>query len=81
MVKNAWKWPKDRFKEKMLKEFFPGYYNNFEIVRLEAFRTPQIREWFAEIVSVPERIYKYRWGQSAAHRVPLLPSQLTSLLR
>ena len=41
---------------------FPMYYNNFEMVKLEAFGRPDIRAWLEEVMSVPERIYQYLWG-------------------
>ena len=44
------------------KSDLPQYYNNFEIVKLEAFRRPDVQEWHDEIMKRPERIYKWRWG-------------------
>lgn len=41
---------------------FPQYYNNFEIVRLDAFRRTDVQAWVNEIMREPERIYKWRWG-------------------
>jgi mannosyltransferase len=63
--KNGWQWPKKRVRKDMLGADFPAFSNNFEIVHLDAFRKPEIRKWFQEIKSVPERIYKYRWGASS----------------
>src|SRR5271154_2868404 len=37
MKYNKWVWPKGRDPEGMKEAKFPMYYNNFEIVRLEAF--------------------------------------------
>jgi mannosyltransferase len=37
-------------------------YNNFEIVKLEEFRKPEIKEWFYH-VQCPEGFYKWRWGE------------------
>lgn len=62
LQKNGWEWPADRDRSRMEGNDFPTYYNNFEIVKLEAFRQPMIRAWLDEIMRVPERIYKYRWG-------------------
>ena len=73
---NGWKWPdgRDVATEPGLGEsgegawpeaenaFYPGYYNNFEIVKLEAFRRPDVQEWLEEVMSDPKRAYKYRWG-------------------
>jgi mannosyltransferase len=65
MRMNKWWWPEgsNRDHEKMLMADFPTYYNNFEIVKLEAFRRPDVRRWLDEVMSVPERVYKYRWGE------------------
>lgn len=62
--KNGWWWAADREKGRMMEESYPTYYNNFEIVKLEAFRRPDVREWLDEVQRVPERIFKYRWGTS-----------------
>lgn len=43
---------------------FPGYYNNFEIVRLDAFRRPEVTTWLDDLMSDPLRIFKWRWGTS-----------------
>jgi mannosyltransferase len=43
-------------------EHYPGFYNNFEIVKLEAFRRPDVQEWLSEVMSDPKRAFKYRWG-------------------
>jgi mannosyltransferase len=64
MEKNGWVWPAGRNTNKMRKLGFPTYYNNFEIVRLEAFRRPDVQGWLDELMSVPERVLKYRWGVS-----------------
>lgn len=39
------------------------WWNNFEIVRLDAFRRPDIQHWLETLESMPEKIYKYRWGK------------------
>lgn len=62
LARNGWRWPADRERVKMSLEEFPIYFNNFEIVKLDAFRRPEVREWLDEILRVPERVYKYRWG-------------------
>ncbi|EJD05230.1 nucleotide-diphospho-sugar transferase, partial [Fomitiporia mediterranea MF3/22] len=64
LEKNGWKWPANRNREEMGKHQFPIYYNNFEIVKVDAFRRPDIRAWFDELTSVPERFLKYRWGDA-----------------
>ncbi|THH33311.1 hypothetical protein EUX98_g938 [Antrodiella citrinella] len=64
MQRNGFSWPSPRERGSMGEREYPGYYNNFEIVRLEAFRTPEVRAWLDEVKRVPERIYKYRWGDS-----------------
>lgn len=63
---NGWTWPAGREEEGMQSAGFPGYQNNFEVVNLEAFRGPEVQRWLEEIVSDPERIFKYRWGASSA---------------
>lgn len=61
---NGWQWADaGRDRGRMEGKDFPTYYNNFEIVKLEAFRKPKVRAWLDEIMRVPERIYKYRWGE------------------
>jgi mannosyltransferase len=64
MKVNGFLWPEDRSVLEMENVPFPYFYNNFEIVRLERFRQPDIRRWLNEVASVPERFYKYRWGTS-----------------
>jgi mannosyltransferase len=65
MIANGFEWPEARGDpEKIKEEKFPLIYNNFEVVRLERFRQPDVREWMKEVASVPERFYKYRWGES-----------------
>ena len=60
MDKNGWKLPLPKYRGSTR---FPYYYNNFEVVRLAAFQTPEVQEWLEDLMSVPERIYKYRWGR------------------
>lgn len=65
---NGWSWPSERGQGQessgtpMKDDDFPTYYNNFEIVKLEAFRRPDVREWLEEVQRDPKNIYKYRWG-------------------
>ncbi|TCD69015.1 hypothetical protein EIP91_009078 [Steccherinum ochraceum] len=61
---NGWHWPKEREQGKMGEDEYPTYYNNFEVVKLEAFRQPSVRRWLEELVKKPERFYKYRWGDA-----------------
>ncbi|KAL5482977.1 hypothetical protein ACEPAI_9572 [Sanghuangporus weigelae] len=63
--KNGWTWPMNREPRKMKHEPFPTYYNNFEIVRVDAFRRPDVQDWLREIDRDPQRIYKYRWSDGA----------------
>lgn len=63
LKKNEWWWPDGRLTPDMNGNDFPTYYNNFEIIRLESFRRPDIKEWFEEILTDPKRFYKYRWGE------------------
>ena len=63
LQKNGFEWVAGRKKDEMGKYPFPTYYNNFEIVRLERFRAPDIKAWTDEVMKVPERVYKYRWGE------------------
>jgi len=64
MQRNAFPWPNPRERGRMGDRAYPGFYNNFEIVKLDAFRTAEVRAWLEEVKRVPERIYKYRWGDS-----------------
>ncbi|KAF9514053.1 glycosyltransferase family 15 protein [Hydnum rufescens UP504] len=74
---NGWKWPdgRDTVQSQGASEIgariwaeaapgFPSYYNNFEIVKLEAFRRPDVHKWLTEVMRDPERVYKYRWGDA-----------------
>lgn len=63
MLENGWTWPGNRETEGMAEAEFPLYYNNFEVVKLEQFRRPDVRHWLDEIMSDPLRIFKYRWGK------------------
>lgn len=65
MRQNGWWWPagSDRDHKKMVTEAFPTYYNNFEVVKLDAFREPEVKRWLDEVMSDPMRVFKYRWGK------------------
>ncbi len=63
MLENGWTWPGNRETEGMAEAEFPLYYNNFEVVKLEQFRRPDVRLWLDEIMKDPLRIFKYRWGK------------------
>lgn len=65
MKKNKWIWPHENPEGEMILPPLKGYNNNFEIVKLQAFRRPDVQEWLDELVSVPERWYKWRWGKSS----------------
>jgi mannosyltransferase len=39
-----------------------SYHNSFEVVKLDAFRRPEVKDWLNELASKPERFFKYRWG-------------------
>lgn len=66
---NEWAWPHESWPHENVgnegsEVRFRGYDNNFEIVKLEAFRRPVVANWLKDLMSVPERIFKWRWGQS-----------------
>jgi mannosyltransferase len=66
---NKWEWPDKSWPNRTIDQevaqgsFFKGYENNFEIVKLDAFRHPNVMAWLEEIMSVPERVFKWRWGE------------------
>ena len=66
LTQNGWDWPNGR--ENMREEPFPTYYNNFEIVKLDTFRRPEVTSWLDGIMQDPERIFKYRWGKPVVLR-------------
>lgn len=61
--RNKWEWPHRNAEGVMEWLGVKGYHNNFEIVKLEAFRRPDVMAWLDELMSVPERAYKWRWGK------------------
>lgn len=59
---NNWEWsPRDEDGDETLR--FQGYGTNFEIVKLSAFRRPDVMEWLDTLKDYPEGIYKWRWGK------------------
>lgn len=62
----TWKWPSNFTNGEVDWDEVPihGYYNNFEIVKLEEFRKPEVEEWFYHLVQYPEGFYKWRWGDA-----------------
>ncbi|KAF9507659.1 glycosyltransferase family 15 protein [Hydnum rufescens UP504] len=61
---NGWKWPDGRDTLQKGARGLLSYYNNFEIVKLEAFRRPDVHRWLNELMRDPKRVYKYRWGDA-----------------
>lgn len=59
---NKWEWPHRNAEGEMVAMPIKGYHNNFEIVKLEAFRRADVTAWLNNLMSVPERAYKWRWG-------------------
>ncbi|KAF8311369.1 nucleotide-diphospho-sugar transferase [Clavulina sp. PMI_390] len=70
LAKNKWPWPEGRedWAEKGVKYAgkgtigVPGYLNNFEVVKLEAFKRPDVMDFVDEIMKNPRRVYSLRWG-------------------
>jgi mannosyltransferase len=60
--KNNWEWS-HRDERGRESRGFIGYDTNFEIVKLEAFRRPEVKEWLDAIANHPEGIFKWRWGK------------------
>jgi mannosyltransferase len=60
---NKWEWPDRDEKPENLR--FLGYYNNFEMVELDAFRRPDVKDWLDALEKYPEGIFKWRWGKAA----------------
>lgn len=63
MRENKWQWPHLNEEGEMVTPRILGYNNNFEIVKLDAFRRPDVKAWLDDLTSVPERWLKYRWGK------------------
>lgn len=80
IVENRWEWPDDLRMGRMNNEPYQSYDTSFEIVKLDAFRREDIREWYKEVTDDINFIYKYRWGKpsSASFTVLLL---LTTVVR
>lgn len=70
MLRNGWVWPHKNEEGDMITPPIRGYNNNFEVVKLAAFRRPDVKAWLDELTSVPERWYKYRWGESLSSLRP-----------
>ena len=49
---------------RMNNEPYQTYDTSLEIVRLDAFRRDDVREWYKEVTDDVNLIYKYRWGES-----------------
>lgn len=67
--RNAWPWPEGRWTWAGSNETYngvgvPSYYNNFEVVKIEAFQRPDVVAWIAAIMADPSHIYSLRWGTS-----------------
>jgi mannosyltransferase len=59
---NDWEWSrKDEDGDEALR--LQGYSTNFEIVKLSAFRRPDVKEWLDALENYPVGIYKWRWGE------------------
>jgi mannosyltransferase len=58
---NNWEWSQlDENGDETVR--FIGYGNNFEVVRLDAFRRPEVKEWLDALEGYPEGAFKWRWG-------------------
>jgi mannosyltransferase len=55
---------------------FRGYDTNFEIVKLDAFRRPDVKEWLEAISEYPEGIFKLGWGKSLSRLLNFTSSGL-----
>ncbi|KAH8104833.1 nucleotide-diphospho-sugar transferase [Cristinia sonorae] len=64
LKKNGLQWPNGRIHGAMGEADYPTYYNNLEVVKLEAFRQPAVKQLLKEIMKDPNRIYNYRWGDA-----------------
>lgn len=59
---NKWEWShRDGSGDESLR--FQGYETDFEIVKVPAFRRPDVRGWLDGVKNYPEGIYKWRWGK------------------
>ncbi|KZO99372.1 glycosyltransferase family 15 protein [Calocera viscosa TUFC12733] len=56
MEKNGWQYPEN--------ERAFAYQNNFEVVHIPSFQTPEVKGWVNAVNANPLRIYKYRWGDA-----------------
>ncbi|KAL1512026.1 hypothetical protein AB1Y20_005301 [Prymnesium parvum] len=48
-----------------------GYYNNLEVVRLDAFRRSEVFEEWSRVVTASQGIYRHRWGDAILRRLSL----------
>ncbi|KZT57448.1 glycosyltransferase family 15 protein [Calocera cornea HHB12733] len=56
LEQNGWSYPENE------RPF--TYMNNFEVVHIPSFQTPEMRSWANAVNANPLRIYKYRWGDA-----------------
>ena len=61
--RNNWVWSHRDENGRESEPGFNGYDTNFEIVKLEAFRRPDVKAWLDAIEAYPEGIFKWRWGK------------------
>lgn len=68
LKENGVEWP-ERDGNGVMGAPFKGYYTNFEMVRLEAFRRSDVSEWLEALKAYPEGFFKWRWGQSLPYLI------------
>ena len=61
---NNWAWSHRDENGRESEPAFNCFSTNFEIVKLEVFRRPDVREWLDAIEAYPEGIFKWRWGKT-----------------
>ncbi|KAJ7174931.1 nucleotide-diphospho-sugar transferase [Mycena filopes] len=66
LEQNAWEWPQGRFWPNNFGEAqnFRSYETNFDLVKVERWRTPEMMAFLDELASEPRRFYWYRWGDA-----------------
>lgn len=67
---NGWYWPEGRQNWAESEETYdglgvPSFYNNFEVVKVQAFQRPDVVAWIDAIMVDPSHIYSLRWGKSS----------------
>jgi mannosyltransferase len=64
--RNGWEWGPNRLwpNNYGLGMNFPSYETNFDLVKVQRFRTPEMTAFLHELSSDPRRFYWYRWGMS-----------------